>query len=294
MSAAPTTAPAARPSRADAVGVGTTGATGCGRVGTVTTALAAGALGVLVGLVMGAFGAGGSILAVPALVHVLGEGPREATTGSLVIVGLAALLTVLGQARSRRVRWGTGLSVAAAGVVSSVAGTALNALVDPQVLLLAFAVLILAVAVLMLRSGSPPGEHEHAAGGRRPDARRVARVVAAGLAVGFLTGFFGVGGGFVLVPALTLALGMPVREATATSLLVIAVNCAVALAARTGSIELDWADVIPFTVTAVVASLVGATLTDRVSGRGFTRAFAGLLVLVALYSGISSVVRLLG
>lgn len=257
-------------------------------------------LGVLVGLALGALGGGGSIFTVPGLVHVLGQDPRDATTSSLVIVGTTALIALVPHARAGRVRSAQGLLFGALGTAGSYAGTALSRSVPPAVLLLAFAALMLLVASLMIRRALS----SHGAASSldvtlepmltfrplRCACPRVAKVVVTATAVGLLTGFFGVGGGFALVPALVLALGFPMPTAVGTSLLVIAVNSATALAARVthpGS-ELDWPLVATFTAAAVAASLVGGRVASRVDPRRLTLTFAGLLVLVALYTAVRS------
>ncbi len=119
---------------------------------------------------------------------------------------------------------------------------------------------------------------------------RVAKVVVTATLVGLLTGFFGVGGGFALVPALVLALGFPMATAVGTSLLVIAVNSATALVARMthGSSTLDWPLIATFTVAAVIGSLVGGRIASRANPRHLTLAFAALLVAVALYTAAHS------
>ena len=108
-------------------------------------------------------------------------------------------------------------------------------------------------------------------------------MVVAGLVVGFLTGFLGVGGGFVIVPALVLALGYEMPVAVGTSLLVISLNSGVALLARGAEGSFSWAVIVPFTLAAVVGSSGGKRLADRASGTALTRAFAVLLLLVAAY-----------
>jgi len=118
------------------------------------------------------------------------------------------------------------------------------------------------------------------------------RVLAAGVAVGFLTGFFGVGGGFVIVPALVLALGLPMQTAIGTSLLVIAINSAASLAARAGNAHFDWELIVPFTLAAMVATTIGKRVADRVPNRTLSRAFAVLLLAVAGYTGIHSAIQL--
>nr|WP_276508543.1 sulfite exporter TauE/SafE family protein [Modestobacter muralis] len=279
----------------------------------------------LIGLSLGALGGGGSILTVPALVYVLGEDPRQATTSSLFIVGVTALIGSLGHARSGRVRWGIGLAFGVTGVAASFLGTAANRLVDPDVLLLAFAGLILIAAIAMLtKSGpnsSPPSATAPAAGPGRPAGAptstatllapttspsatgqvsigsrvlRMAKIAAAGLLVGFLTGFFGVGGGFVIVPALTLALGLSMPSAIATSLLVIAINSGGSLLARAGTADFDWAVIAPFTCAAIAGSFAGKKVADRLSANTLTRAFAALCIAVAIYVATSSLMALLG
>ena len=269
----------------------------------MTTAVVLG-LGLLIGLTLGALGGGGSILTVPALVYVVGQDPKAATTSSLFIVGMSALVGAISHARSGRVRWRVGVAFGVTGVAASFAGTALNRLVTPDLLLLGFAGLVLVAAAGMFAKSRRP--EPVPAGGvpvasanepHRPAPGRIlvaVKVLGAGLVVGFLTGFFGVGGGFVIVPALTLLLGFAMPEAVATSLVVIALNSVTALLARAGSTHFDWAVILPFTATAIVGSLAGKRVADRVRGDTLTRAFAVLLVLVALGTAASSLVALAG
>ena len=273
-------------------------------------------MGLLIGLSLGALGGGGSILTVPALVYVIGQDAKAATTSSLFIVGISALIGALGHHRSGRVRWGTGVAFGLTGIAASFAGTAANRLVQPDVLLLAFSVLIVIAAAgmfsksrkaaqrkdparaLVPAGGStpagaePPADAEKRSVGSGWTWPRVAKVLAAGLAVGFMTGFFGVGGGFVIVPALTLALGMAMPEAVATSLVVIAINSGAALLFRAGSAHFDWAVIVPFTLAAIAGSLTGKMVADKLNARTLTRAFAVLLVAVAVYTATQSVIGL--
>lgn len=258
--------------------------------------------GVLIGISLGALGGGGSILTVPALVYLVGQDATTATTGSLVIVGVTSLVALLPHARAGRVRFGQGLVFGALGVGGSYLGSSLAAGVDPDLLLRAFAGLMLVVAVVMIRRslrpsapGDPADALEPSMISWRPlDCRcgRVGLLVLVASAVGLLTGFFGVGGGFVLVPALVLALRFTMPVAVGTSLLVIAVNSATALTARVGhGISLDWGVIALFTAAAIVGSLVGGRLVSRVPAAHLSRAFAGLLVLVALGIGLESLLR---
>lgn len=271
------------------------------------------AVGLVIGVLLGTLGGGGSILAVPALVYLLGQSAQEATTTSLVIVGLTAAVAAVGHTRSGNTRWRSGLLLAAAGVPASVLGTCLNKRTDGDVVLLAFsALMLLAAAGMLARPPQAPPARDDAPDpapsggtaiavrtapdtGRRTPARGRTwlRVLLAGLLIGALTGFFGVGGGFIIVPVLVVALGFPMRHAIGTSLVVIALNSAVALGARgTTGLELDPAVVIPFTATAVVASLLGKRLANRLSGTALTRAFGALLVLVAGYVATQAILGL--
>lgn len=273
--------------------------------------LAALGLGLVTGLVIGALGGGGSILTVPALVFALGLSAQEATTGSLVIVGITAVVASVGHARSGNTRWKTGLLLGAAGVPASVLGTRLNRLVDENVLLLSFAALMLVAAAGMLlqsHSHAPdpdPADDEdtgsRTSGGTatavRPTptitgSKAALRLVAAGLLIGFLTGFLGVGGGFVIVPVLVIALGFSMPVAVGTSLLVIALNSAVALVARVGNSTFAWDVIVPFTLAAIIGSLLGKKVADRVASHTLTRAFAVLLVAVAVYVATRAVLAL--
>jgi uncharacterized membrane protein YfcA len=263
-------------------------------------------LGFLIGVSLGALGGGGSILAVPALVYAAGQGAKAATATSLLLVGSAALVGMGVHHRAGRVRVRTGIVFGLAGIGGSIAGTALNRRLDPDALLLGFSVLILVAAWRMV-VGCPTctqvGEERVLAAPTvdgsvrvRTDLRvaTVAKVLLAGTAVGFLTGLFGVGGGFVIVPALTLVLGLSMPEAIGTSLLVIAINSALALATRLGSSTIDWSVAIPFTVAAIFGVLVGKRIADRLDAQRSLNWFAALLVGVAAYTAIQAGSNLLG
>jgi uncharacterized membrane protein YfcA len=260
------------------------------------TLLAAAVLGLIIGAVLGGLGGGGSILTVPALIYLLGQDPHTATTASLIVVGITALIGAATHARQGRVHWRHGVLFGVLGVAGTVVGTRVAAGIDAHVLMLAFAVLMLVAAVAMTRSRPQVCGSSDTAGDRLPArwrGTRMARIVAAATGVGVLTGFFGVGGGFVVVPALVLALGMAMPEAVGTSLVVITVNSATALAARLGTpLDVSWAIVAPFAIFAVLGAVISTRLTDVLPTRVLTAAFASLLVLVALGVGAASVVSL--
>jgi uncharacterized membrane protein YfcA len=235
--------------------------------------------GAVIGLSMGALGGGGSILAVPVLVYALYLDPRAATTASLIIVGVTAVVAAKSHARAGRVDWRASLIFGALGIPASVGGSLLNRAVDPQLLLLAFAALMLLAAAAMYRR-SRAGE-QGSTSHRPVGVARAARIVVVALVVGFLTGFLGVGGGFLIVPALVLAMGFGMPAAVGTSLVIIAITSLAALIERLGHGAIAWEIVLPFTAAAIAGSLLGKRLSDRVSGATLTRGFAVLLVVVA-------------
>lgn len=259
--------------------------------------LTAAALGLLIGMVVGGFGGGGGVLTVPALVYVLGQNAHDATTGSVLIVGITSLAGVV--ARWRCIDRRVGLTFGAVGIPAAWLGSLLNRHAGQPVLLLAFAVLTLvAAAAMLLGTRDAAGPPARSAGGAAtatvavpPHGRaaRAVRIAAWGATVGFLTGFLGVGGGFLVVPALVVALQVPMRTAVGTSLLVIVVNAVASVAARAGDLSLDWAVVAPFTLAAVAASLVGKRIADHLSGVILTRSFALMLAAVGLVVAAESV-----
>ncbi|MEO6145349.1 MAG: sulfite exporter TauE/SafE family protein [Dermatophilaceae bacterium] len=258
-------------------------------------------IGLLIGLSLGALGGGGSILTVPALVYALGQDPHAATTGSLLIVGVTALAGMAAHQRAGRVRLGAGLVFGVLGVAGSYFGTRLSARVASDLLLAAFSLLMLVVAAVMLtrsqrRQGVArlPKQDDGPIVRFRPTFRcvcpRAAKMLGTATAVGLLTGFFGVGGGFVVVPALVLVLGFSMPVAVGTSLLVISINSATALVARRGDgMALDWTVIGAFTAAAIIGALLGGWVTSRVPHRLLSQAFALLLVIVALYTAIRSI-----
>ncbi|MFE6685799.1 sulfite exporter TauE/SafE family protein [Streptomyces sp. NPDC057743] len=236
----------------------------------VLLALAAGAV---IGLALGALGGGGSVLAVPALIYLLGFTPVAATTASLVIVTVTSATALVAHARDGNVRWRTGLLFAAAGVGPAVLGGALVGHLPASVLTVAFAVIAAAAAVRMLTAR---GSAE------RTVRVRPGRAAAAGAGLGAVTGVLGVGGGFLAVPALVNVLGMRMREAVGSSLLVITVNSLAALAMRAGTADgLDWAVIGPFAGAAILGAWDGKRLSTKLSGPVLQRVFALVLLATA-------------
>jgi uncharacterized membrane protein YfcA len=238
-------------------------------------------LGLPIGGVIGALGGGGAVLTVPALVYLLVQNAHDATAAALVVVGIASAAAALSHIRARTVRWDVVAPFAAVGAIGSVLGTALSKHLSEAVLMSGFAVLMLVAATAMLKA---PGRIERtpwlpaAAPARH---RLGVPAIGAGFAVGLLTGVFGVGGGFLSVPALTLGLGLPMSTAIGTAMVVASVNAAAGFAARAGTVHLELSVVGPFTIATVVAAVIAQRLARRLPDRTLVRAFAALLTLTA-------------
>ncbi len=265
---------------------------------TLAVAILAGAV---IGLSLGALGGGGSILAVPVLVYALGQSPAQATTGSLVVVGVTSLVGAVTAYAAGNVLLARGIAFGVVAIGGAVAGSRASTAVSEPVLLGAFAVLMLAVGVLLAvrqwrgRRYTPDTPHS-----RRPalddpiitfsptfacQCPRALKVLVSATAVGLLTGFLGVGGGFLVVPALLVALSLPMEFAAGTSLVVITVTSAAALVVRAGSgVAPDWALVLALTAAAAVAAVVGVRIAENTDARRLSTAFTGLVLLVAGYT----------
>jgi uncharacterized membrane protein YfcA len=219
---------------------------------------------------------------VPALVYGLGLPVKQAVPASLVLVGLIAAIGAVTHFRKGALRLDVALRFGGAGIAGAVAGARLSSLVDGRLLLILFAVLMLVAAVSLARRDlakpAPPPSHP-----RRPPAW--GRVYVAGLGVGTLTGFFGVGGGFIIVPALALLVGLPTREAVATSLVVIVINCAAGLLGHLTAEEatLPMGMLTLFALGGFAGSTGGARLAGRWPDRRLSQAFAAIVAAVAVY-----------
>lgn len=257
--------------------------------------------GALVGLSLGSLGGGGSILAVPVLVYALGQSPAQATTGSLVVVGVTSLVGAAAAYRAGNVLLARGVVFGVVATGGAIAGARASTAVPETVLLASFAVLMLAVgttlAVRQWRGRRSSGDGTPA---KRPTlddpiitfrptfachCPRALKVLIAATIVGLLTGFLGVGGGFLVVPALLVALSLPLEYAAGTSLVVITLTSGVALLARAGTgVAPDWWPVVALTGAAAVGAVVGARVADRADARRLSAAFTGLVLAVAAYT----------
>lgn len=231
--------------------------------------------GVVIGLLLGLIGGGGSILTVPILVYVLGLSPHEATATSLIIVGATAAAGLAPHIQAQRVQWRTAILFGAAGILGTFGGAWANRQMSGPMILLLFGVLMLAVAARMVLSGMPDP-----ATASEP---RAWIIPVAGLTVGLLTGFFGVGGGFVIVPALVLWLGIPMRVAVGTSLVIIAINSLAGAVAHRDDAAFNWMVALFFVAGGLLGSQLGGRAAGRVNDEILKRSFAGVMVTIALF-----------
>jgi uncharacterized membrane protein YfcA len=253
----------------------------------VTQALIAIPFGLVIGLSVGMLGAGGSVLAVPVLVYVIGQPVSEATTTSLAVVTAAALAGAAMHHGEGRVCWRHAAALTAAAVPGIFAGTAAGGAVDPDLLLGAFAgVMVVAAFALWRKTGEHGGAAER---GRLCPPLQVARDVGAGVAIGFLTGFFGVGGGFLIVPTLAMALGFRIRGAIGTSLAIVTATSVIGLAAHLlAGRTVDGPVTVAMAGACVAGAVAGARVAGRVPERAVGRAFAMVVVAVAVYLAVST------
>jgi uncharacterized membrane protein YfcA len=251
--------------------------------------LAAVGFGLAIGLAVGTLGGGGSVLAVPVLVYVLDQTVPEAATASLLVVAAGAIAGALGHARAGRVCWRHAGSFTAAALPGIAVGTLVAEAVSGTLLLTGFAVVMLAAAHATWRRADeqpePDGSWE--SGGACPPLR-LPRDLVAGAAVGFVTGLFGVGGGFLIVPTLAIALAFTLRTAVGTSLVIITATSLLGLASHLlAGRHVDLAVTVPMTVACVAGAAAGAALAGRIPQQALGRGFAVLVVGIATYLLVS-------
>ena len=258
-----------------------------GAATTAATILLGGSIGVL----QGALGAGGAILTIPALVHVLGVPLEIATITSLVVTLANAATGSFHAWRASRVLPRTGLALGVIGVAGAFGGASLHRGMDDAIVLALFSAVMMGAAVTMARgrstidSSGPASEHI--------DARRLTRLVVVGTTVGLMTGFFGVGGGFLLVPALVTALRVPMRFAPGTSMLAIALNSTWGLAAHISDAPINVTIAVLFGTAGVVGVTLGGRVAGRVGDDRLRHAFAFLVAALAVFTLVRDIPALM-
>ena len=240
-------------------------------------------LGAVIGVLLGLLGAGGSILAVPALVYALGVGVEQAIPMSLIVVAVASAVGVLPRLRAGQVQWRLAAVFAVAGVPAALLGSAIGESLPQPVLLVGFAVLMIVAGIRMLTDSADAGTACTVGDGGINWRRCAPRSIPAGFAVGLLTGLFGVGGGFVIIPALVLLLGVQMSIAIGTSLLIIVANSTAGVLFHLDGASIDWSITAAFVATAIVGSLIAGHYGTRIDTGRIQHGFAYLVFAAAAY-----------
>ncbi len=236
--------------------------------------------GLIIGLIVGAVGGGGAILALPVLVYVLDEPVGPASAASLIVVAVAAAVGAGALARNGQVCWRLALAFSAPAAVGSLGGAIANHAVSGPALILAFVPVMLAAAWATWQRAAGSGGDTDTGCPRVP----LRKIVVAGFGVGVLTGFFGVGGGFVIVPVLTLWFGLSFRRAVATSLVIISLTGVAALASHlAGGAHVVVGVTIALALSTAVGALVGTSIGSRLPQGVLGRGFALVVAMVAAF-----------
>lgn len=258
---------------------------------------------IIVGLTLGMLGSGGSALTVPVLIYMVGHGAKESIAESMAIVGLISLIAAIPYARSGQIDWRSVVYFGLPGMLGTLIGAQLGGLANEALQLSVFGGVLLVSAIAMLRSGEEPAsDPDRAADDGSVDGKltpqesssvvdKPPRQVSAwkigleGISVGVLTGFVGVGGGFLIVPALVVLGKLPMRLAIGTSLVIIAIKAAVGFAKYehyllAHDLTVHWQTIGVFSIVGVFGSWVGRRLNTKLNQRALQRVFAGFLILL--------------
>lgn len=254
--------------------------------------------GLATGMVLGLFGSGGSIIALPALMYLLQVDPKSAIAMSLGVVAVTATVSALDNWRRGLVDPRVALVFGLFGVGGTFAGARLGVVTPVAIQLGLFALVMYAAAWRMLKPArllapvavGADGGTVALGGCRDFFSPCMGHIALHGIAVGVLTGLVGVGGGFLIVPALVLLSGIPMKTAVGTSLAIVAAKSYAGFAGYMGAVPVDWALMGSFTVVTVIGSFVGAHFSARISQDALKKAFAWFLVVVATYILFKSVI----
>ncbi|MEP7147777.1 MAG: sulfite exporter TauE/SafE family protein [Acidobacteriota bacterium] len=234
-------------------------------------------LSALIGLSLGLIGGGGSIITVPVLVYALNVEPYDAVGMSLAVVGVTSLIGSFLHWRHGTLQMKTALIFGSAGIFGALAGSPLTKMLSPSALMLAFAGLMFVVAILMLRKKT--GNEVDVVSTNVPS---IWKALAVGFGVGVLTGFLGVGGGFLIVPALVMFGGLSIKDAIGTSLFVIFLNCVAGLAGHASQNHFNWNLTAIVTLLAGAGAIAGTMLSHRVAAQKLQKGFAMFVLMVAV------------
>lgn len=240
----------------------------------------AAALSLVIGLVLGTLGGGGAILTLPMLVYAVGLEPKTSIATSLFVVGTTSVVGMTVHARAGNVRWKIGGSFGLAAMAGAYGGGSLAHLIPGRVLLVLFGVIMVVTATAMLKKR---GDGESAAASVPQRSAHPLSALGLGAIVGVLSGLVGAGGGFLIVPALTLFGGLAMREAIGTSLFVIALQSFAGFAGHASHVKLDWTLALAISAASVIGSVAGASLGRKISAAKLKHGFAWLVIAMGLF-----------
>ena len=249
--------------------------------------------GLVTGLMLGIFGSGGSIITTPSLLYLLHVDAKSAIAMSLGIVAVTATIAALQHWRRGNINFKVTAVFGLFGAIGTYAGTRLGLITPVMVQLTVFALVMYAASWRMLRTMRP----HRSVGAAAVESVEVctsgecmSRIALTGIVVGVLTGLVGVGGGFLIVPALVLLSGLPMKQAIGTSLSIVSLNTLSGFAAYSGKVPIDYRLMAVFTVVAIAGSMVGNHFAQRVSGEVLKKVFAIFLMLVATYILVKQII----
>ncbi|MCX6049131.1 MAG: sulfite exporter TauE/SafE family protein [Chloroflexi bacterium] len=243
-------------------------------------------LGFTIGLSLGFLGGGGSILTVPALVYIVGQSPQAAVTASLLIVGANSALGAFFHRTQGTQNWRVALLFGGSGMLTAYLSAGLSKLLPSTLLMILFASLMLVVGAFMIASKPPSVQNQVGRGW--------VITVLSGAIVGLLTGFLGVGGGFLIVPALVMLVGLPIRQSVGTSLIIIAMNSLAGLLGHLHGMSIDLPVVMLFVTAGLAGSLLGARLTKVTKPEQLRTGFALFVMVLAVFLLYDNVRKFLG
>lgn len=230
-------------------------------------------LSIVIGILLGLLGGGGSILTVPVLVYLAGLSAKNAIVTSLIVVCITCAIAVTNYARRRLVCWKTGITFGVAGMLGAFIGGRLSAYIPDPILLVLFASVMMIASIAMIRNKGSNKTENNCGDNFCPINLPVSAILFDGILVGLVTGLIGVGGGFLLVPALTLLAGLPIQAAIGTSLFIIVLQSMAALAGHANHMDINPDLTALVTVCAVSGSFIGSSLAKVINSRYLKRGF---------------------
>ena len=243
-------------------------------------------LALCIGLSLGLIGGGGSVLAVPILIYVMGLTPKTAIATSLAVVGMVSVIGAIPHWRQGNVNFRTAAFFAPTAMIGAYLGARIAdlPLITETFQLICFGLVMVTASILMIRKRGKSSENPAEVASQKHNlASHWLAIPLQGLGIGIITGFVGVGGGFIIVPALVLFGGIAMKEAIGTSLLIIAFNSATGFWGYLSQVELDWNLVISFTIAASLGTLVGAYLTRFIDAKNLQKGFGYFVLAVAVF-----------